>query len=270
MTTANHTPSRNCYLRGCRQKSCIEVSTRYTKQLRLEHERGQYRMTNAAQTRHHIERLMAGGWTQNQIAEASGVEAASIHQIYVGNQEKTANWRAAAILAVKITTPPANPHRVDATGSRRRLQALRVIGHRRYDLAARLNTTADRIKHITSGHTRWVTPAEATTIARLYRHLSTIPGPSQQTATLARNKGWHGPLDWDDIDDPAAKPETSRKSRALASTKPKVYADPARVAELTRAGRTAQQIADELGCHKRTVVRARGRTTPQIDLGVAA
>ncbi|GGV91853.1 hypothetical protein [Streptomyces massasporeus] len=262
----NHPPSRNCYLRGCRQKGCIDASTRYTKRLRLEHQRGQYRMTDATQTRHHIERLMAGGWTQKQIADASGVEAASIHQIYVGNQEKTANWRAAAILAVEIAPPPPDRRRIDITGSRRRLQALRVLGHRRYDLAAELDMTPDRIKHITSGHTLWVTPAEAATIARLYRRLSTIPGPSQQTATLARNKGWHGPLAWDDIDDPAAKPETGGRDDSSASRRRIVRADPARVARLTAQGLSAGQIAQEIGCHKRSVVRARRRA----EMAVAA
>jgi len=261
-TTADHTASRNCYLRGCRQPACVEVATRYTKQLRVEHARGQYRLTGATQTRHHIERLMAAGWTQKQIAQVTGVESASIHQIYVGHQEKTANWRAAAILAVPITSPPADPHHVDATGTRRRLQALRVIGHRRYDLAAALGMTDDRVKHITNGKTRRVPKHEADAIARLYRRLSTIPGPSQQTATIARDKGWHGPLDWEAIDDPACQPETGHRSRARRGSRMAVV-DNERIAELTAAGRTAQQIADELGCHKRTVTRARGRVTRQ-------
>lgn len=264
-TAAVHSPSRNCYLNGCREPDCIRESTRYTKQLRLEHQRGQYRMTDAGPARQHIARLMTAGWTQRQIAQASGVVAPSIHQIFVGAQARTANWRAAAILAVTATAPPANDRRIDITGSRRRLQALRVMGHRRYDLAAQLNITPDRVKHITSGHTRWVSPAEAGAIARLYRYLSVTPGLSQQTATLARNKGWHGPLAWDDIDDPKCKPESVRKHRAKNGVR-KVYADPARVAELTKAGRTAQQIADELGCHKRTVVRLRGKT----EMAVAA
>lgn len=268
MTTAAHVPSRNCYLRGCRQKACIEASTRYTKRLRVEHQRGQYRMTSATQARHHIERLMAGGWTQRQIARSSGVEAASIHQIFIGAQEKTAKWRAAAILAVQITPPPTDPHHVDATGSRRRLQALRVIGHRRYDIAALLGITDDRIKHITNGRTRRVTRYEATAIARLYRRLSVIPGPSQQTATIARNKGWHGPLAWEAIDDPACKPETGHRSRAKKGRR-SAAVDTQRIAELTAVGRTAQQIADELGCHKRTVTRARSRITPR-SLGEAA
>jgi transcriptional regulator len=263
VTTTEHTPSRNCYLRGCRAPGCVLASTRYTKQLRLEHQRGHYRMTDATQVRDHIKRLTAAGWTQQQISAACGIPSANIHKLHVAAQQKIASWRAAAILAVPVTPAPANPRRVDATGSRRRLQALRVLGHRRYDLAAELDTTPDRVKHITIGAARWVTPQEAAAIARLYRRLSTVPGPCKQTAGLARNKGWHGPLAWDDIDDPAAKPEGARKSRAKAGNK-RGIADVSRVAELTAAGRSAQQIADELGCHKRSVTRARRRAEMEV------
>lgn len=260
-TAETHTPSRACYLRGCRLDVCITEADRYRKQLRLEHHRGQYRRCDATQTRHHIERLTATGWSQRQIAAASGVLAASIHKIHVGAQADIATWRAAAILSVEITAPPANPRRKDATGSRRRLQALRILGHTRYNVATRLGITPDRIKHITNCTTNTVTVAEAAAIARLYRQLCTIPGPSQQTATIARKAGWHGPLAWDDIDDPDCLPETEhRTSRGTAGSRPKVYADPSRVAELTAANWTAEQIANEIGCHKRSVVRARRRS----------
>lgn len=259
MTATDHTPSRNCYLRGCREKPCLAVSTRYSKRLRLEHQRGQYRMTDAGPARQHIERLVAAGWTQVQVSEASGVPSANIHKLYVGPQDKTANWRADAILAVEIGPPPADASIVDATGSRRRLQALRVLGHRRYDLAARLGTTPDRIKHITSGSTRRVSTAEAAGIAQLYRNLSTVRGPSKQTASIARNKGWHGPLAWDDIDDPKARPLAGGRDINGKTYRSKVYADPARVAKLTAEGLSAAQIARKIGCHQRTVVRARGR-----------
>lgn len=244
-TAADHTPSRNCYLRGCRQQACIDASTRYTKRLRLEHQRGQYRMTDATQARHHVERLIAAGWTQVQISEASGVPSANVHKLYVGPQAQIANWRAAAILAVEITPPPADNRHVDATGSRRRLQALRVLGHRRYDLAARLGTTPDRVKHITNGNTRRVEPAEAAAIARLYRSLSTVPGPSKQTASVARNKGWLGPLSWEDIEDPDCRPEAAKPYSAA----PKYERDPDRIREIEHLyllGESPEQIAKQL------------------------
>jgi hypothetical protein len=263
VTTAVHKGDRNCYLHGCREPACVNASTRYTKRLRLEHSRGQYRMTDAAPVRHHIKRLMAAGWTQTQISDASQVPSANIHKLYSSPQQKTANWRATAILAIEITTPPADPRHVDATGSRRRLQALRVLGHRRYDLAAELGTTPDRIKHITNGRARTLPPEEAAAITRLYRTLSTVPGPSKQTASIARNSGWHGPLAWDDIDNPKARPLTGGREQAGASRKRKVRADTGRVARLTAEGLSVAQIARQIGCHERTVSRARRRAELQ-------
>jgi hypothetical protein len=250
VTTTDHTPSRNCYLRGCRQPGCVRASTRYTKRLRLEHQRGQYRMTDATEARLHVERLMAADWTQVQIAEASGVPSANIHKLYVGPQQKIANWRAAAILAVPIGPAPADTRRIDATGSRHRLRALRVIGHRRYDLADQLGITADRVKHITRGATRYVTPQEAAAIARLYRKLSTVAGPSQQTATAARNKGWHGPLAWDDIDDPNCRPEKLPDYKPVAEN----GRDSTRKAEIEHLyllGESVASIAKQLGANEK-------------------
>ncbi|MFE2563117.1 helix-turn-helix domain-containing protein [Streptomyces mirabilis] len=269
MTTATetHTPSRACHQRGCRAAACEQANYRYQKQLKLEHNRGMRRRCDAAPTRAHIELLTAANWTQRQIAAASGVLAASIHKLYVGAQKDIATWRAAAILAVEVGPPPiADTGRADATGSRRRLQALRVLGYTRYDTAARLGITPDRIKHITGCTTKTVTFEEAAAIARLYKKLSTVAGPSRQTSTIARNKGWYGPLAWDDIDDPKCKPQAGRKSSAKPGAPAKVYADTEQVARLTAAGCTAQQIADEVGCHKRTVHRARRRA----EMAVAA
>ena len=268
MTTATrpHAPSRPCYQAGCRADGCVLEAYRYRKQLSLEHSRGQRRRRDAHQTRTHIQRLIFAGWTQTQIGTASGLSTTSICNLHAGTQATVANWRAAAILAVEIGPPPADGKHVEATGSMRRLRALCVIGHPLARLAPRLGTTRDRLKVIANAHTELVRTQEAEAIARLYRRLATVPGTSKQVQTLARRKGWHGPLAWDDIDNPNAKPETGRR-RARASTRPKVYADPARVARLTAAGKSAAEIAQELGCHKRTVVRARGRTQ---DLATAA
>lgn len=257
-TTDTHIASRGCYQQGCRDKGCVREAERYRKQLRLDHHRGQFRLCDATQTRHHIERLAAAGWTQRQIGAAAGVLPASIHKLHTGAQKDIATWRAAAILAIEIAAPPADTLRTDATGSRRRLQALRVLGHTRYAVAAQLSITPDRIKHITNNTTKTVAVQEAAAIASLYRQLCTVIGPSSQTATLARKEGWHGPLAWDNIDDPVCEPETEyRASRAKIGSRKRVTPDRQKVAALTAAGRSAQEIADEIGCHKRTVVRAR-------------
>ncbi|GAA1887681.1 hypothetical protein GCM10009837_06800 [Streptomyces durmitorensis] len=263
MTTADHIPSRACYLRGCRSDGCERENYRYKKQLSLEYNQGRRRLRDATQTRVHIERLMLANWTQVQIGQASGVASASIHKIYTGAQTSIANWRAAAILAIHIGPPPPDRKHVEAAGSRRRLQALRVLGHSRTRLALELGCSPDRIKAITNGIVTRVRAEEATEIKRVYRQLATVAG-KKQVASVAHTRGWYGPLAWDDIDDPACEPESGWCSEAKAGAKRKVYADPARVAELTAQRKSASEIALQLGCHQRTVVRIRGRVAKAV------
>jgi hypothetical protein len=118
-----------------------------------------------------------------------------------------------------------------------------------------------------------VVASTARRIADAYRIVQTRDprdhGVSDRSIAMARNlaarEGWHGPLAWDDIDNPDCKPEGARKSRAKVGSQ-RVVADVSRVAALTAAGYSAQQIADELGCHKRSVTRARRRA----EMAVAA
>lgn len=249
MTTATrpHAPSRSCYQAGCRTEDCVREGYRYRKQLDLEHARGQYRRRDAAQTRAHIHRLAFAGWTVPQIATASGVSKVSIYKLNSGAQSTVAHWRAAAILNIRIGPPPADEKHVDATGSMRRLRALCVIGHTLTSLAPRLGMTRDRLKVIANTPTVRVRTEEAAAIARLYRRLAAIPGTSPQVRTFSRNRGWHGPLAWDEttIDDPAAKPDVDDGYTPLH---PNTY-DPYRRSEiehLLRSGASTDEI------HKRT------------------
>lgn len=268
MTTAAHTPSPACYKRGCKQPACLQVGRRYAKHLSVDIARGISRRCDATQARVHIHRLTAHNWSHRQIAEASGVARSTITVIAAG-QKTTSRQNAMAILAVQIGPVPAErPKTTDATGTIRRIRGLAWMGYSHVSLSRRLDMTEDRLSGIARGAFSVVRISEARKIAKLYRELSQTPGPNKRAAQGARKKGWHGPLAWDDIDNPDCQPETDyRASRAQASTRPKVYADPARVARLTAAGKSAAQIAQEIGCHQRTVVRARGRAE---QLGVAA
>jgi hypothetical protein len=97
----------------------------------------------------------------------------------------------------------------DATGTRRRIQALMRMGW----TAAHIAEVA--VPHLSSAG-RWVyavmyepavTPATYEAISRAYDALSHRRGPSQNSANRAMRKGWPPPLAWDDIDDPECKPE---------------------------------------------------------------
>ncbi|MBL3664457.1 helix-turn-helix domain-containing protein [Streptomyces sp. M2CJ-2] len=210
MTTTVHTPSRACYQRGCRHPECCHANYRYGKQLATEHVRGKHRLHPADEVRAHIDRLFNNGWWQAEIARAAGVSRSTVGVI-VGGQQTTNKRIALAILSVPVTPMLRTDRgeRVDANGSIRRLRALAILGHPFLDVGETTGMTDDRLSFIARGKTETVFPHEAQRIAAAYRTLSTTPGRMKQIATAARNKGWHGPLDWDDIDDPACQPETA-------------------------------------------------------------
>lgn len=257
MTTADHSPSRACYLRGCDNEACVLEGYRYRKQLALEHNRGQYRLRDSTQARVHMERLYAAGWTTAQIARKARVSHSTLSDLDAGRQ-KISRQTALAVLSIRIG-PPVEAQPVDAVGTVRRLRALMCIGHSLPRIAPHTGMSAAKLWQLITGRFSKISPQTAESIARAYRTLSSTSGTSPKARAHARRKNWHGPLAWDDIDDPACKPEYMRRSEARASTKPKVYADPDRVAELTAQNLSAAEIALQLGCHKRTVVRIRGR-----------
>lgn len=260
MTSTDHIPSRNCYLRGCREDGCVNENYRYAKQLKLEHIRGEHRRLYAAEVRAHIQLLLDNNWWMAEIARASGVPRSNLQKI-MSVSRTTHRDTARAILAVPVVHILRTPlgERVHALGSCRRLRALAWLGHPWLDVGQHTGMTTDRLGVIANARIDVIRPDEARAIAAAYRELSIKPGRMKQIATYARNKGWDGPLAWDNIDDPKCKPEGAWKSKSAPGARRKVHADPARVADLTAQGRSAEQIAQEIGCHKRTVVRVRSR-----------
>lgn len=118
------------------------------------------------------------------------------------------------------TLPDSRP--IDATGTRRRLQALAAIGYSAPMLATYLDVSKQLVHQLTTTRTR-VNRATAARIAALYGPLSALPpqfNPAipaarrvciDRVVTTAREHGWLPPIVWDevDIDDPAAVPDTT-------------------------------------------------------------
>lgn len=106
---------------------------------------------------------------------------------------------------------PGIEHRVDATGSRRRIQALYAVGYLEGDLARRLGYTNRKrvipFMHNTNSRGR-VYQSTASKVSALYDELRDLPGPSAQQRARAPRFGWHRPDEWDtaDIDDPDSTP----------------------------------------------------------------
>lgn len=249
----SHTPSRACYQHGCRQPACKQADYAYMARLRLDHHRGQYRRTDATQTRHHIERLIAAGWTQAQIARTAGLYHRIIGAVQAG-QHTVANDTARAILNIPIGPAPRDAQDVDATGTVRRVRSLVAIGWPLAQLAPRFGLYVSALGRIANGRLEHVRATTADTIAREYRHLARTPGPSQLVRARAVRRGWNGPAAWDEqtIDDPHAQPEPSASAPELKRNELAALRRE-EITHLAGYGVTVEEIAKRLGMGVSTV-----------------
>lgn len=211
-----HTPSRGCYLRGCRRPECKQADYRYMSALRLDHHRGRRRRTDATQTRVHLERLLAAGWLQVQIARTARLSHRVLTAVLAG-QSTVTNATARAILNIPIGPAPGDARDVDATGTVRRVRALVAIGWPLAQLAPRFGLYETALGIIARGERTHVRATTADTIALDYRNLSRLPGPSARARNDAVRKGWPSPAAWDEatIDDPAAQPDLDQPEPEL-------------------------------------------------------
>jgi hypothetical protein len=209
--------TRGCYQRGCRIPECQRANYRYSKQLGLDHAQGVFREQDATQAREHMEKLFALKWRQADVSRATGISR-SLISLLANGQKATSAANVAAILAIPIgrVVRPGAQARVPAVGSMRRLRALATLGHTWKVIALQTDITDDRLGDMARGRLNEVRPEEAQSIARVYRRLCNVKGLCAQVASCAVGKGWHGPLAWDDIDDPAAKPEACKPYRPIA------------------------------------------------------
>jgi transcriptional regulator with XRE-family HTH domain len=244
---------RACYLRGCQLPECAAANYRWTSRYRLDVHEGRPRRTDSTPTRVHIERLHAAGWTQAQIARAANIAHRVITAVLNG-QEMVSNRTALAVLSIPVGTPPADQRDVDATATVRRVRALVTIGYPIAQLAPRIGLFPTAAGRIARGELQQVRATTAERVAREYRTLARIPGPSNRARNDARRHGWHGPLAWDDItiDDPQAQPEiddtvTDLSRNELAAVRR------AEVEHLDQFGVSEDDIARRLGLTPSTV-----------------
>lgn len=152
-----------------------------------------------------IAELRAGGMTYADIAADSGISRRHLCDLVHRTPDAVLADTEAAILGVRPHPPR---YKVDAVGTRRRLQALAAIGYPLDVLADQLGVIPARVWYL-ANRSRSVTPALADRIAEVYDRCSMTPGPSAQSrATATRRHRWAPPLAWDDdtIDDPDAQP----------------------------------------------------------------
>jgi hypothetical protein len=178
-------------------------------------------LVSSAPTLAKIAELRAAGWTWVEIADAAGMPLKQPKDLYGTKPKRVRPHTEAAILAIKERPPKRPKAFVDATGTRRRLQALITMGHPMPMLAQRLGWLPSNLWSLACEDVG-CTERTRQTVAALYDELWSKPAPDGLGKTraiqAATRAGWHGPLAWDDdtIDDPKARPIGARRSEKAA------------------------------------------------------
>jgi hypothetical protein len=213
---------------------------------------------------------LACGWSLRRIEAETGIGRDHLCRINgrTARPLKRVRWATyQTLLDLSAQPAPVPPGRlIDGTGTQRRLHALIAIGWPKAQLAYQLS--GGRALQIRPG---LVTVRNAAKVQALYEQLWRTSGPSAAARRYAAERGWPPPLFWDDelIDDPTYQGEQEFTNDFINATK---YPDTVRtrfadalpvVAQLSAKGKSAQQIAEHLGCSQRRVERLKAalRTT---------
>lgn len=162
----------------------------------------------------HFEALRAAGLSRQRISELTGVHRDTLRGMGTWATGNVRVGTAQKVMSVRIPgrIVAGGTGLVDATGTRRRLQALRAAGWSAQALAEQLDCSESMVCK-----RNWqpvVRAATAAQVAELFDRLQLIPGPSERARRYAARNGWPPPLAWDDdIDDPAAQPDLGDRTR---------------------------------------------------------
>lgn len=255
-TDARYKGTRTGNRPPCRCPRCTRAHRQADLQRELRRQRGERNLVPIEEVLPHVKMLRASGMSQTLIARQAGVSQAVISYITTGRNKTVQAEKARRILAVQPRRFDGNAER-PALGSTRRIRALYSLGHSRADISALSGLSKASISALADGRWKILDNKAATALANAYRQLALKRGTSWKNERRAAAEGWHGPLAWDDIDDPNEQPDTAGVVRL--AKRPKAAIDLTLVARRTAQGRSAEEIAAEIGCHKRSIVRARRR-----------
>lgn len=199
--TANRPP--------CRCARCTRERSRYDKVLRLDHERGHRRTTNAEPVRARLRELRAAGATWRQIEQATGIVYTRLTQLVT--EDRPTVWTATArkVMAVRPEQIAVTPRHVPVLGSLRRVRALMALGHPAAHIAATAGLCPQAVSEILNQRFPTIPASHHTALVAAYNRLWSHLGSSARNLARARAEGWAGPLQWDDesLDDPDGFPD---------------------------------------------------------------
>ncbi|MGW1071517.1 hypothetical protein [Streptomyces sp. NPDC002537] len=189
-------------------------------------------LVDAGPVRDHVNRVRAAGLGNRRIAELAGVTPSVLSRLLYpmsGKPPLRTVRRSTAEKLLAIRPAPAllaDGALVDATGTRRRLQALTARGWTHRALAPHLGVGPLFVGDL--ARQARVTARHARSVAAVYNRLwdadpvrHGVPEPSATRArNLAARNGWPPPMAWDEesIDAPEARPDMGMEHRPRGET----------------------------------------------------
>ena len=268
---------------GC-QEVCLPADRAYAARVRRLKAYGRWQpFTDAGPAREHAQVLVGAGIGMRRIAELAGVTPCAVWNLLSGQPgrgtppaRRIRTETARRILAIRpIEANQDWNARVDATGSRRRVQALVALGWSMRSVAAMMPIEPAYLRAIVRDRPQ-VTAKTARKVRAAYDQLwDQVPSEvnrserisAAKARSLAARRGWVPPLAWDDevIDNPAAQPAPGWK-RVKITRSEDLAAD---VAELEARHYTRAQAAERLGMRRGTLDRALARAARRQETGTA-
>ncbi len=204
----NHGTLTAYTIHACRCEDCSRAASRHGKQYRLRRHQGRVFLVDAQPMRDHVQQLLDAGMSFRAITLAAGWKSRnSLTESLARSTVRVSTYR--RVMAVTLDTDTRDTAYVDATGARRRLQSLAVIGWPSRTLAQRLgHRDHSTILDIQTGAKASIRRATSQAISALFDELWDTPGPSAITTGRAVKRDWVPPLAWDDdtIDNPDTAP----------------------------------------------------------------
>lgn len=200
----------------CTCEPCMTAIHRYSKALRLDHERGIRRRVDATAARENVHMLFEAGATCGQIAMAAGVSESQVRNLVRGNLrtgEVTYMLPPAAEALSRVTFAACmeHPGQTNTVGSRRRVHALMYMGHPPTLISANAGISNSTIYYWFANPEHQMLHSTAKLISEQYEALSMTHGTNTRVRWKAYREGYLPPMAWDEatIDDPDAEPDLS-------------------------------------------------------------
>ncbi|MFB9777297.1 hypothetical protein [Brevibacterium otitidis] len=211
---------------GCRCADCTEAARLYEANRRRQRLYGRTDLVDAEPARQHLRNLSAQGMGWKQVSKIAGIPASTLTHLLWGKYPHEPDhpdhrpprrqiYKTTAQKILAVTLKPAANTAVDATGARRRVQALVYVGWSLRQIADQVGVDRQRIDRLARNTTETTSVETRDLIAGFFTRAWQAPDDQVPAASvtrakrLARQRGWLPALAWDDIDDPDEQPDVS-------------------------------------------------------------